>query len=518
MRSQAARIGRLTILVAPGEETSSNMGVSKATRIRDLEALLAEAGKVIRAQADTIAEQRARIEALEARVRELEEKLGTNSRNSSKPPSGDPPSVPSRARKPPSGRKPGGQPGHEGHQRALVPEDQVDRLTKVRARRCEKCGDALDPEDELPDPIRHQVSHLPKIKPLVEEWQLCACACKRPGCGHITRARLPEGVPAGAFGPSVDAAVGVLMGAYGLSKRDVPELMHDLFGLDMSVGAVIGCQEAVSEALAQPVEEARAYAVEQPVKHADETSWREGVKRSRVWLWALVTPLVAVFMVHARRNEAAARTLLGKVCGLLVCDRYGAYNWWPDVLRQYCWAHLKRDLIKISERGGDSERIGKALLEEEARMFAWWHRIRDGTLKRSTFKVYMRPVINRFHALLVEGSECAHPKTSKTCANLLKHFGALWTFVHHEGVEPTNNEAEQTVRHGVLLRKVSGGTHSEEGSRFMERILTAHATLRRQERNLLEFVQAACEARLLGHELPSLLPDSNASKAMAVAA
>jgi transposase len=483
--------------------------VSSASRIRALERQLRERDAFI-------AKLMARIDALEARNRELEEKLGTNSQNSSKPPSSDPPSTPPKARQPPSGRKPGGQPGHEGHQRALVPVDRVDHLTEVKPERCERCDALLDGED--PAPIRHQVFHLPKIEPIVDEFRLHALLCKRSDCGHVTRAKLPEGVPTGAFGPSVEAAAGVLMGKYRLSKRAVPELMHDLCGLDMSVGAVIGCQESVSEALAQPVEEAGAYVAVQPVKNADETSWREGVKRSRVWLWAVITPLVAVFMIHARRNEDAARTLLGGVFGVLICDRHGAYNWWPDVLRQYCWAHIKRDLIKISERGGDSERIGKALLEEEARMFAWWHRIRDGTLKRSTFKVYMRTVINRSYALLVEGAACVHPKTRRTCENFLKHFDAMWTFVYHEGVEPTNNEAERTVRHGVILRKICGGTHSEAGSRFMERILTVDATLRLQNRNVLEFVQAACEARLLGHKPPSLLPDSDATSAMPIAA
>jgi transposase len=488
---------------------SSYLGVSKASRIRDLEQQLRERDALI-------AKLQARNEELEARVRELEEKLGTNSRNSSKPPSSDPPSKPPKTRKPPSGRKPGGQPGHEGHQRALVPLDRVDRLTKVKPERCERCDGALEGED--PDPIRHQVFHLPKIEPIVEEHQLHALTCERPGCGHVTRAKLPDGVPTRSFGPSVDATVGVLMGKYRLSKRDVPEVMHDLCSLEMSVGAVIGCQEAVSEALEPPVVEARAYVAEQPVKNADETSWREGAGRARVWLWAAITPLVAVFMVHARRNSDAARTLLGKVRGVLITDRHGAYNWWPDVLRQFCWAHLKRDLVKISERGGDSARIGKALLEEEAQMFAWWYRIRDGTLKRSTFKVYMRPVQNRFHALLVEGAALDHPKTSKACKLLLKHFDALWTFVYHEGVEPTNNDAEQTVRHGVILRKISYGTHSEAGSRFIERILTVHATLLRQDRNVLEFVQAACEARLHGRKPPSLLPDTDNGSMTAIAA
>jgi transposase len=318
--------------------------------------------------------------------------------------------------------------------------------------------------------------------------------------------KLPEGVPTRAFGPTVDAVVAVLMGVYRLTKRQVPELMRDVFGLQVSVGAVIGCQEAASAAIAVAVEDARSYVKQQPVKHADETGWREGVGRSRAWLWTVVTTHVVVFMIHARRNAEAAKELLGTWRGVLVTDRHGAYHWWPNCRRQFCWAHLKRDIQAIVEREGESGRIGKGMLDEVARMFTWWHRVRDGTLARSTFRVYMRTVQQRFEALLAEGAKASHPKTGKTCAMLLKRRDALWTFVYFDGVEPTNNGAEQVVRHGVILRKISYGTHSQEGSRFVERMLTVHATLRRQHRNILDFMRAACTAALRNHPAPSILP------------
>jgi transposase len=213
-----------------------------------------------------------------------------------------------------------------------------------------------------------------------------------------------------------------------------------------------------------------------------------------------------VFKIQARRNADAARKILGRAMGVLGSDRHGAYGWWSDKMRQFCWSHLKRDAQAIADRGGHSERIGKQLLDEIERMFGWWHRVRDGDLARSTFQVYMRPLRHRVEATLQCGSLSEHPKTAKTCANLLKHREALWTFVRVPGVEPTNNTAEQTVRHGVILRKISYGTHSETGSRFIERILTVHATLRRQERNILGFLRDACAAALHNRPPPSLLP------------
>lgn len=459
------------------------------------------------------AELKVQVAKLLARVATLEEKLRKSSQNSSKPPSSDGPAVPPRPKKPSTGRKPGGQPGHKPHTRQLVPLSMVRTVVECIPGRCDHCAAPLFGRDLTP--MRHQVTHLPPIEPITDEYRRHTLSCGQ--CGRATFAKLPDGVPTGLFGPSVVAVTAVLMGAYRLSKRLVPELLHDLFGLQMSVGSVVKCQHAASAALEAPVAEAKAYVEKQPVKHADETGWREGPERLRAWLWAMTTPLVAVFMIQARRHTAAAMQLLGTVAGVLVTDRHGAYNWWPDRLRQFCWAHLKRQFQTISERDGDSARLGKALLEEVDRLFHFWHRVRDGTLQRSTFQVYMRPLRARVEALLAQGAAMSHAKTRRTCRKLLDHTEALWTFVRVQGVQPTNNAAEQIVRHGVILRKLSHGTHSEKGSRFIERILTVHATLRLQKRNMLDFVRQACDARLRGAPPPSLLP-ANPSARLDIAA
>jgi transposase len=449
-----------------------------------------------------LAERDVIIAELRAELAALKEAFAKSSRNSSKPPSSDGPGAKARPKKSRSGRKPGGQPGHKRHERVLVPPEKVHEVVPCIPKQCDGCAGLLHGQD--PEPHRHQVFELPPVEPIVTEYQQHALSCDL--CGHRTVGKLPEGVSTRAFGPTVDAVVAVLMGVYRLTKRQVPELMRDLFGLQMSVGAVIGCQEAASAAIAETVEDAGTYVKEQPVKHADETGWREGVGRSRAWLWTVVTTHVVVFMIHARRNAEAAKELLGTWRGILVTDRHGAYHWWPNCRRQFCWAHLKRDIQAIVEREDESGRIGKGMLDEVERMFTWWHRVRDGTLARSSFRVYMRTVQKRFEGLLAEGAAASHPKTSKTCAMLLKRRHALWTFVYFEGVEPTNNGAEQVVRHGVIMRKISYGTHSTSGSRFVERMLTIHATLRRQHRHILDFMRASCTAARRNQPGPSILP------------
>jgi transposase len=293
------------------------------------------------------------------------------------------------------------------------------------------------------------------------------------------------------------------------------QVMDDVFGVPMSVGTVSQSEQATTQVLDPPVEEARACVAAQEVAHLDETSWRQGDKRA--WLWVAVTSLVTVFVVRLSRGGQVARELLGEgFAGILVTDRYSAYNWYPVRWRQLCWAHLLRDFAAIRGRGGVCEEIGDALLAQAHQMFSWWHRVREGTLKRSTFRSYMTPLRCEVERLLEAGSQCGVTKTAGTCQEILKRREALWTFVQVDGVEPTNNTAERALRPGVLWRKGSFGTQSEEGSRFVANMMTVVATLKQQQRNVLEYLTAAHEAALRGEAAPSLLPKS-AQKSQAAA-
>lgn len=439
---------------------------------------------------------------LQERLDKLEGRLGQNSQNCSLPPSSDPPWTPALAPKPGSGRKPGGQPGHKGYQRELVPPEKVKQTIPVKPENCRGCGAALTGQD--PNPHRHQVTEIPKIEPDITEYQLHTLGCAL--CGLTTTASLPQGVPSGAFGPRAVAAASLLSGYFHLGKRPVVEAMDYLFGIRMALGSVSSCEQTTSSALKEPVTEAQAYVKEQKVKQGDETSWYEGPKRLKVWLWAVFTAQVTVFLIRASRGSDVAKEMLGEAFGVLVTDRWCAYLWWPLKWRQLCWAHLKRHFQAFSEFAGEAGRIGRALLEEERLLFEWWHRVRDGTLSRATFQAYVRPLRHRVEALLAEGAVCGHKKTQGMCREILKLAPAMWTFVRVEGVSPTNNSTERSVRRGVLWRKISFGTHSKAGSRFVERMLTVTCTLRQQGRNVLDYVTDAVDASMRGKRPQSLLP------------
>jgi transposase len=382
--------------------------------------------------------------------------------------------------------------------------EEVDEVVVLKPDLCGGCQEPLWGDD--PTPFRHQVIDIPPIQPVVTEYQWHQLVC--PACGETTRAPWPEGVPSGTYGPRVHATVALCTGSYRLSKRTTQQVMDDLFGVPMSVGTISQSEKLTTEVLAEPVEEARASVPEQPVAHLDETSWREEGKRA--WLWVAVTSLLTVFVVRLSRGGQVARELLGEgFSGILVTDRYSAYNWYPVRWRQLCWSHLLRDFEAIRGRGGASEEIGDALLAQAHQMFTWWHRVREGTLARSTFRSYMTPLRREVERLLEAGSQCGVAKTEGMCREILKRREALWTFVQVEGVEPTNNTAERSIRPGVQWRKGSFGTQSEAGSRYVERIMTVVATLKQQNRNVLDYLTAAHEAALRGEAAPSLLPSSD---------
>jgi transposase len=279
---------------------------------------------------------------------------------------------------------------------------------------------------------------------------------------------------------------------------------------------VTACEQATRAALAAPVAAAQTYVQQQPVAHVDETGWREA--RHRAWLWVAAAAAVTVFLVQARRGAVAAQALLGAFAGILVTDRWSAYNGWSVWRRQRCWAHLRRHFTAFAEAPGAAGRLGHALLAETRQLFAWWYRVRDGTLARATFRGYVGPLRQRVEALLREGARCGHPKTEGTCREILTLAPALWTFVRVPGVEPTNNAAERAIRPGVLWRKGSFGSHSPAGSRFVERMMTVAATLKQQHRNVVDYVTLACEAALRGEPAPTLLPSQASPEKVSQAA
>lgn len=430
--------------------------------------------------------------------------MGQNSTNSSRPPSSDPPGT--HPLPPATGsRRPGGQRGHRGQFRLLRPVEAVDRVVLAIPPACAQCGAALPATAGPADPadVRHQVVELPPVQAQVTEYRRAARHC--PACGHLTRAAWPADAPNGVVGPRLAATSALLTGRYRLSKREAARCLADLFDADLAVGTVSAIEHTVSAALASVVDEARMAVQQAPMANVDETGWRQG--RRRAWVWTVVTALVTVFHIDRSRGGQVVRPLLGPDwAGIVGSDRFSAYRWLALAQRQVCWAHLTRDFQKLVDWGPGPRPLGERLLACHAQVFELWHRFRAGEVDRAALVRTVGRAAAEMHAVLADGAARGHPAAQPLCRDLLAVWPALWTFVVVAGVEPTNNAAEQALRPAVLWRTGSFGTHSDRGSRFVERMLTVTASCRQQRRNLFAFLVDAVTAACSGQPHPSLLP------------
>ena len=433
---------------------------------------------------------------LELRIRELEVQLARDSNNSSQPPSSDPPwKTPEQRRG--GGRKRGGQRGHRGHRRELLEATEV---VDVKPSTCGRCGGGLAGDDD--DAYRHQVTEIPEVSARVIEYRLHSLSCT--ACGEATSAEWPVGVSRGAFGPRLQAMVAACSGEFHLSKRNTQELLRDFFGVRISLGSICNLERAVSKALEPAYVEAMASVRSSQRANVDETGWLE--RSSRHYLWTVRTPRVTFFAIRKQRSQEVARELLKGFPGILGSDGYNAYHFVSDRRRQFCWAHLIRQFRGLLLYDEDSQQLAHKLLSLAERVFAIWHRRRrKPRRKRSLFVAAIAPLRVELNSLLQHGTTLSSPAAGM-CRTLLRHQRSLWVFLDNKAVEPTNNSAERALRPAVLWRKRSFGTDSPVGSRFVERILTAVASLRARAANVLHFLVRTCVAAVAGTSPPSLLP------------
>ena len=492
--------------------SSPPAGISEA----DWDTWPAGARELILSQHEEIELLRSQLTALATELASLRERIGRSSRNSSKPPSSDGLGFKPPERRKGSGRKRGGQQGHPGSGPELLPIERVDEVVDHHPDACRRCGQLLVGID--PEPLRHQVIEIPPITPLVIEHRLHRLVC--PCCSTSTCATLPADVEASHYGPRLSALVGLLGSAFPLSFSKTQALLQQLVGVEMSRGAIARVRQRLSAALEQPMQEALAFARVQPVAYVDETGAPTGnadgnnPTGKRGWQWVMVTAVVTVFVQGLSRSTTAAIELLGNAFGgIVVSDRFSAYNHLPVMQRQLCWAHLMSDLTAIAERPGASAEFGAQLLGLQQQLFGHWHRYKEGKIDWPALQQSCRPIRQTFETTLQRVVELGYQRgertpwasTVRTCQQLQKVTGGLWTFLEIEGIEPTNNAAERALRQSVIQRKISQGVQSRQGAICRSRLLTVTTTLRQQGRDVWEFLEQAWIAHHRGGVMPSLL-------------
>ena len=459
---------------------------------------LAEREQQVHRQAEEIAEQKRQIADAEKQIADLERQLALrkqNSTNSSKPPSSDglAGEPRQRGRRKKSRRKAGGQPGHRGAHRPLVPITEVDEIRTVLPDQCQHCGHSLPAQAEQVQtsgkPQRHQVTELPPIQARTIEYQCHRVVC--PECGKGTRAAVPEEA-SGRFGPQLTALIAYLTVVCRMPRRVVEALLGQVLGIDISLGSTQKCWEEASQAVAAPCQELEQQLKDEPVLNVDETGWRtNGVKR---FLWAFVAARYVVYTVAATRGSKVLVRLLGAVFqGILCSDRFSAYLKYHSGKAQFCWAHLKRNLLGIVEftKSNAVERFCRDALAQHARLFRLWHKFRAGQIDRGQLLIRSIPIQKRIFALAERHLDSPHREVRNLATALFEHSDRLFTFLENEGVEPTNNSVERALRTGVQWRKICFGNRSANGELATSRLLTVAETCDLQRLNILAYLSAA---------------------------
>lgn len=468
-----------------------------------------------------LAERNRRIAEDEKRITDLERQLALrkqNSTSSSKPPSSDGLAGDQRhrGRRHKSKRRPGGQPGHAGRNRELVPPQRVSQFVDVYPEECRACGQELPVSGkgiiESSEARRHQVIEIPEIQARITEYRLHSVICMDVDCEHATMATLPQEAEHG-FGPQLVAWIAYLTVVCRMPRRMVQGFLEEALGIGISLGSTHKAWEEASVAVETPCAELSADLKNQAVLNGDETGHRtNGEKR---WLWVLVANMYVVFRIATTRKAEVLVALLGRAfAGILCSDRCPSYAKYHNGRLQYCWAHFKRNILGAQElaRTTEAERFCRDALALHARLFRIWHRYRGGgsgasdKSSREELNRKVIPIEKNFFALAERHLDSPDRDVRKLARALFLNFERFFTFVDYEGVEPTNNAAERALRHAVIWRKIMMGCRSEVGEIAVARLLTVAQTCKMQKRPALAYLSDAIRYHRYGKAAPSLLP------------
>jgi transposase len=354
------------------------------------------------------------------------------------------------------------------------------------------------------DVHRHQVTELPPIRAHITEYQCPKVLC--PDCGKGTRAPLPEEFQ-NQSGPQLTALIAYLTVYCRMPRRVVHAFLENALHISMSLGSTQKAWEETSEAVQKPYEELPRQLKNEPVLNSDETSWRnDGEKR---WIWALVAQSFVFYTVAANRSSEILIQLLGAVFqGVLCSDRAAAYLKYHKGQAQWCWAHLKRNLLGILDfaKTTEAERFCRDALALHARLFRLWHRFRGDDAQRPHLVLKSLPLQKKFFELADRHVNSDDADVCNLAKVLFLHSDRLFTFLEVPGVEPTNNSVERALRIAVQWRKVTFGNRSIKGEVATARLLTATQTCKIKQRSALDYLTEAVRCHRRRLPAPSLLP------------
>jgi len=427
-------------------------------------------------------------------------RLQRNSSNSSKPPSSDivkpqKKGTPRRRGK----RKIGGQPGHPRQERIPFPSEDID-ATRFHLLPAEQVQDLIPLDDWF---ILQQVDLVKKLYRVTEHR---ARKYLDPRTGRIVIAPLPTAVKAaGLVGPNLSALAAYQKGDGHMSYSTIQRFWNEVLGIPISRGQLVNVVQKVSAAFATPYEELRAALVDQPHLGVDESGHKDC--GDKLWTWCFRAPEFTVFHIDPSRSSDVLKAILTETFGgILGSDYFSAYHKYMadcGVLVQFCWAHLIRDIRFLAEHTDKSLRIwGHKLLPWVRQLFETWHRA--ASMTAAGFARAMDRIRRGFLTAV------RRPPQRGEAQNLAARFRGVeadnyFRFLTTPGIEPTNNQTEQAIRHIVIDRHITQGTRGKRGQQWCQRVWTILATYRQQKRRVFEFFCQALNAHFQRKAAPSLL-------------
>lgn len=428
-----------------------------------------------------MAQFQSQIEQLQQQVETLQGRVAQTSQTSSKPPSSDSPfNKPKRQRTTSTGTR-GGQRGHRGNGPTLLSPTEVHLIEPG------PCPCGYGNVVSLRPYHTHQVIELPPIEMEIHHFVLQQGQCQ--GCGRQRTAQVPSQHQAG-YGPRLSALIGELAGLHRTSWRLVQDVCHSVFNIPISLGAVHKVINRVSQAIVPLYEAIATVAHQAPVGYMDETPWY--CQNALPWLWIMATDTVTYYRIDPHRSKEAFFALIDAWKGILVSDGYGVYQDWVNQ-RQTCLAHLIRTARELSQRRDpDIAACGTSALRELQRLCHMAHEPPTGGQWQAWYA--------RFCRLLERYQERADD-AGRLVRRLVREMTSLWVFLRAHGVDPTNNLAERGLRFGVMWRKTSHGTDSEQGNRWVERSLSLRQTCRQMGQSTFGILVDAVTSLFQGRQL-----------------
>ena len=464
----------------------------------DVRKLIAEAIAPLLARIKELEEENARLKAEIARLKK-------DSTTSSKPPSSD--IVKKQRPNPPGGnkrrkRKQGGQPGHKRRTRTPFPPEQVDQ-TWIYEWQKSDLGEEWEPLDKF-----RTLQQVDLVEKLFKVTAHRARLYRSRITGKIIAVPLPNEVKrAGLIGPRLTALLAFQKGACHMSYTTIQTFLKDVLDLPLSTGQIAKIVQKASAALAPCHAELQAALPTQSYLDIDETGHPENGKR--MWSWGFHAPGSRGFtwfhIDPSRSTEVLYAFLTETFSGIISCDYYSVYQEFlkeTSAFMQFCWAHLIRD-VKFLTTLSDPvcRRYGEKLLAEIKKLFRVWHS-RDEMPKAKWERAAMKAkdAVNRQARRAPQRTD-----PQNMAERFRKHAKYYFTFLHVDGVEPTNNAMEQKMRFLAIDRKITQGTRGERGRRWCERMWTLLATCVQQSRSAFKFLHQSLLAYFQNRPAPSLL-------------